>query len=270
MCVCVCVCVCSINNSVIICLQISGLTPANWSRMCFYTRSSMPIKAPQDWRRRFRVESPGMNTPPSRGTLKDWAPSMLGLLPWSGTRDTGKPLWDQTALYVMSADTTMHLSQVRAGFWLHCCCRRPSPRYCAWQQSSSPVFLPDTRSSAFAELVSPENLGNMVITLVLGVHSRGEAELSEDDPHSCSRDSKSKHPVLAQAKESWMLTPCWVGCALIPRSQPASQKCVITAVTPLDSEIVFLGIHCKKRVRYVHKNICTWLIFMVLFRTANL
>ena len=67
-----------------------------------------------------------------------------------------------------------------------------------------------------------------------------------------------------------MLTPCWVGCALIPRSQPATQKCVITAVTPLDSEIVFLGIHCKKRVRYVHKNICTWLIFMVLFRTANL
>ena len=157
------------NHSVRIWLQISGLTPANWSRMCFYTRSSMPIKAPQDWRRRFRVESPGMNTPPSRGTLKDWAPSMLGLLPWSGTRDTGKPLWDQTALYVMSADKTMHLSQVRAGFWLHCCCRRPSPRYCAWQQSSSPVFLPDTRSSAFAEPVSPENLGNMVITLVLGV-----------------------------------------------------------------------------------------------------
>ena len=169
MCVCVCVCVCSMNHSVRIWLQISGLTPANWSRMCFYTRSSMPIKAPQDWRRRFRVEPPGMNTPPSRGTLKDWAPSMLGLLPWSGTRDTGKPLWDQTALYVMSADKTMHLSQVRAGFWLHCCCRRPSPRYCAWQQSSSPVSLPDTRSSAFAEPVSPENLGNMVITLVLGV-----------------------------------------------------------------------------------------------------
>lgn len=98
---------------------------------------------------------------------------MLGLLPWSGTRDTGKPLWDQTALYVMSADKTMHLSQVRAGFWLHCCCRRPSPRYCAWQQSSSPVSLPDTRSSAFAEPVSPENLGNRVITLCPGGFQQG-------------------------------------------------------------------------------------------------
>ena len=99
MCVCVCVCVCSINHSVRIWLQISGLTPANWSRMSFYTRNSMhPKIGEEDSRRRLEWTSH-----PLEECRRTGPPRMLGLLPWSGTRDTEQPLWDQTALYVMSA-----------------------------------------------------------------------------------------------------------------------------------------------------------------------
>ena len=177
------------KHSVRIWLQISGLTPANWSRMCFSTRNSTPIKAPQDWRRRFKVESPGMNTPPSRGTLKDWATRDAGTAALIRTRDTGKPLWDQTALYVMSADKTMHLSQVRAGSQLYCCCRRPSPHYCAWHQSSSPVSLPDTRTG-----VTRESGEYGHYSLSWGVHSRGWSRTEWGPPPQLLQRKQLKTP----------------------------------------------------------------------------
>ena len=164
MCVCVCVCMCSMKHLVRIWLQISGLTPANWSRMSFYTRNSMhPKIGEEDSRRRLEWTSH-----PLEECRRTGPPRMLGLLPWSGTRDTEQPLWDQTALYVMSADKTMHLSQVRAGSQLYCCCRRPSPHYCAWHQSSSPVSLPDTRTG-----VTRESGEYGHYSLSWGVHSRG-------------------------------------------------------------------------------------------------